>query len=68
MADEESKLFSLREAETLRAQIEPILIEAIESRRKLGEVEEQLNALSERTSSALAVCRVPYEKAAMAAN
>ena len=63
MADEESKLFSLREAETLRAQIEPILIEAIESRRKLAEVEEQLNALSERIQRSGGL-QVPYEKAA----
>ena len=48
MADEESKLFSLREAERLRTQIEPILIETIESRRKLAELEEQLGALAER--------------------
>src|SRR5215831_518953 len=31
MADEEPKLFSLREAERLRIQLEPLLIEAIES-------------------------------------
>jgi hypothetical protein len=48
MADEDSKLFSLREAERLRAQIEPILIETIESRRKMAELEEQLGALQER--------------------
>ena len=32
MADEESKLFSLKEAERLRVQLEPILIEAMEVR------------------------------------
>jgi hypothetical protein len=48
MADEESKLFSLREAEQLRTQIEPILIQMIESRRKLGELEDDLSALQER--------------------
>jgi hypothetical protein len=48
MADEESKLFSLREAEQLRTRIEPILIQMIESRRKLSELEEQLGALQER--------------------
>jgi hypothetical protein len=48
MADEESKLFSLREAERLRTQLEPILIQMIESRRKLSELEEQLGALRER--------------------
>jgi hypothetical protein len=48
MAEEESKLFSLREAERLRVQLEPILIEAIELRRKLEEVEDQLSTLAER--------------------
>jgi hypothetical protein len=48
MAEEESKLFSLREAERLRVQLEPILIEAIELRRKLEEVEDQLGTLAER--------------------
>ncbi len=48
MGDEESKLFSLSEAERLRAQIEPVLIEAIEARRKFGEFDDQLSALAER--------------------
>ena len=46
MADDESKYFSLTEAERLRTQLEPILIDAMESRRKLGEAEEELNALA----------------------
>ena len=49
MADEdESKLFSLTEAERLRTQVEPILIEAMESRRKMAEFEEKLAKLAER--------------------
>jgi hypothetical protein len=48
MAEDESKLFSLSEAERLRVQLEPILIEAIEARRKFGELEEQLSAIAER--------------------
>jgi hypothetical protein len=63
MADEESKLFSLREAERLRTQIEPILIETIESRRKLAELEEQLGALAERIQRSGGLI-VPYEKVA----
>src|SRR5277367_3398535 len=63
MADEESKLFSLREAEQLRAQIEPILVETIESRRKLMEVEEQLGALAERIQRSGGLM-VSYEKTA----
>ena len=48
MAEEpnESKLFSLSEAERLRAQIEPVLIETIESRRKLAELDEELGSSS----------------------
>jgi len=64
MADEdESKLFSLTEAERLRTQVEPILIEAMESRRKLGEVEEHLNALAERIQRSGGLL-VSYEKTA----
>ena len=48
MGDEESKLFSLSEAERVRALIEPVLIEAIEARRKFGEFDDQLSALAER--------------------
>ena len=48
MPDDDPKLFSLQEAERLRAQLEPLLIEAIELRRKLGELDEQLGGLAER--------------------
>ena len=63
MADEESKLFSLRDAERLRVQLEPILIEAIEARRKLAELEEQLARLAERVQNSGGLM-VPVEKAA----
>lgn len=63
MADEESKLFSLREAERLRTQIEPILIETIELRRKLAELEDQLGALAERIQRSGGLL-VSYEKVA----
>jgi hypothetical protein len=48
MADEESKLFSLTEAERLRVQLEPMLIDAMEARRKLAELDDQLTSLAER--------------------
>jgi hypothetical protein len=48
MGDDESKLFSLTEAERLRLQLEPVLIEAMELRRKLGELDEQLGAVAEK--------------------
>ncbi len=62
MADEEQKYFSLTEAERLRAQLEPLLIEAMDSRRKMNDVDRQLNALAEkiRHSGGLAVS---YDKA-----
>jgi hypothetical protein len=63
MADEESKYFSLTEAERLRVQLEPVLIEAMESRRKLGEAEEQLNALAERIQRSGGLL-ISYEKTA----
>jgi hypothetical protein len=63
MADEESKYFSLTEAERLRVQLEPVLIEAMESRRKLGEAEEQLNTLAERIQRSGGLL-ISYEKTA----
>jgi hypothetical protein len=65
MADEEgsSKLFSLTEAERLRLQVEPLLIEAMENRRKLGEVDDQLTSLAERIQRTGGLL-VPYEKTA----
>jgi hypothetical protein len=63
MADEESKLFSLKEAEKLRVQLEPILIDAMEVRRKMAGFEEQMVALAERIQRSGGL-QVPYEKAA----
>jgi hypothetical protein len=63
MPDEESKLFSLSEAERVRAQIEPTLVEAIESRRKLAELEQNLSALRERIMRSGGLM-VSYEKVA----
>src|SRR5271168_4156085 len=63
MADEESKLFSLKEAERLRVQLEPILIEAMEVRRKMAGVDEELVAVAERIQRSGGL-QVPYEKVA----
>jgi hypothetical protein len=62
MADEEQKYFSLTEAERLRAQLEPLLIEAMEARRKINEVDDELNGLADRIrhSGGMAVA---YDKA-----
>jgi hypothetical protein len=61
MADEESKLFSLKEAERLRVQLEPILIEAMEVRRKMAGFDDQLVAVAERIQRSGGM-QVPYEK------
>ncbi len=63
MADEEGKLFSLREAERLRAQLEPVLIQTIESRHKLIELDEKLGRLAERIQRSGGLM-VRYEAAA----
>jgi hypothetical protein len=64
MPDEgESKLFSLTEAERLRVQLEPVLIEAMEARRKMAEPEKHLSELAERIQLSGGM-QVPYEKAA----
>lgn len=62
MADESPKFFSLTEAESLRVQLQPLLIEAIEARRKIDEVDEQLDELSERIQRSGGML-VPYEDA-----
>src|SRR4029077_3014829 len=48
VSEDEQKYFSLTEAERLRVQLEPVLIEAMESRRKMAEVEAKLRAIAER--------------------
>jgi len=48
--EREPKLFTLKEAERTRLAVEPILIEAIESRKKLGELAERLGAIASRIS------------------
>jgi hypothetical protein len=63
VSDDESKIFTLRDAERLRAQLEPILIEAIEARRKLAELEDQLAKLAERVQQSGGMM-VSFEKAA----
>jgi hypothetical protein len=52
MSDEsrDFKLFTLTEAERTRSQIEPVLLEAMEQRRKLGEVDRQLMEVAHRVA------------------
>jgi hypothetical protein len=63
MPEEESKYFSLTEAERLRAQLEPLLIEAMESRRHMNELGAELTAIAERIQRSGGML-VPLEKAA----
>ncbi len=46
--DHESKLFSLSEAEQARRQVEPLLIDAMQGRREMGDLEETLSAIANR--------------------
>jgi len=48
VSEDEQKYFSLTEAERLRVQLEPVLIEAMEARRKMADVEVELRANAER--------------------
>ncbi|MCL6566304.1 MAG: DUF2203 domain-containing protein [Acidobacteriia bacterium] len=66
MGDEErefSKLFSLKEAERVRAQVEPVLIEAMELRRHMQEVAGQLAEIVSRIQL-LGGTLIPLERAA----
>ena len=65
MADEERepKLFTLKEAEHTRREVEPILLEAIESRRKVTELDEKLAQVANRIML-MGGLVVPYEKTA----
>ena len=48
MGDSESKLFTLKEAERTRAEVEPVLLEAMQAHRKMTELEQGLSSLAER--------------------
>ncbi|MFY9527688.1 MAG: DUF2203 domain-containing protein [Candidatus Acidiferrales bacterium] len=63
MGDEESKCFTLAEAERTRVECEPILVEAIDARRKMVEFEDKLRAISERILRSGGM-QVPYDQAA----
>ncbi len=63
MADEEPKLFTLTEAERARAELEPVLLEAMGARRRMSELEEALSGLAERIQR-MGGMLVSYEKAA----
>jgi hypothetical protein len=61
--ENEQKLFTLTEAERTRRELEPVLIEAIEIRRKLAPMEDELSELSTRIQVSGGML-VPYEETA----
>ena len=61
--EQEPRIFTLTEAERTRAEVEPVLIEAMESRRKLGELSEELGQIASRIALAGGMV-VNYEEAA----
>jgi hypothetical protein len=48
MSTEDQKMFTLTEAERTRSTLEPILLEAMEARRRMTSLESKLHALAER--------------------
>ncbi len=48
MGDEEQRLFTLTEAERTRAELEPVLLEAMEARRKAKAIDAKMTELAAR--------------------
>ena len=63
MGEEEQKLFTLIEAERARVDLEPVLLEAMQARRHMNELDEKLNELSARIQLTGGM-RFNYEQAA----
>jgi hypothetical protein len=61
--DEIQKLFTLAEAESTRAELEPVLLEAMEARRRMNTAEEWLAMLAAKIQMAGGM-RFDYEEAA----
>jgi len=59
----EQRLFTLKEAERARQELEPFLVEAMNCRKKLGGLENELSAVAARIMMMGGVI-VPYEKLA----
>ena len=57
------RLFTLKEAERTRREVEPVLVEAIDTRKKLAPLENELAAVSARIMMMGGII-VPYEKLA----
>ncbi|MFZ0333938.1 MAG: DUF2203 domain-containing protein [Candidatus Acidiferrales bacterium] len=48
MGDDEQRLFNLTEAERTRAELEPVLLEAMEARRRAKAIDEKMTELATR--------------------
>ncbi len=48
MSDDEQRLFTLTEAERTRSEMEPVLLEAMEARRKAKAIDEKMTELAAR--------------------
>ncbi len=63
MADEEPKIFTLTEAERTRREVEPLLVEAMQSRKKVSDLERSLGETASRIML-LGGMLVPYAEMA----
>ena len=63
MSEEEARLFTLAEAERTRVELAPILVDAMETRRKMADPEEKLRGIAERIMRSGGML-VSYEQAA----
>jgi hypothetical protein len=61
--EREPRIFSLSEAESTRRDLEPVLMEAMDSRKRVSALDEILNALASRILL-MGGMQVPYEKTA----
>ena len=61
--EQHPKLFSLTEAEHTRRQLEPVLVEAMDCRKRLSELEHSLSAVTSRIMMMGGIL-VPYDKLA----
>lgn len=61
--EQEQRLFSLTEAERTRRELEPVLIEAMECRKKIAPLDDELGELATRIQ-VMGGIQIPFEDAA----
>jgi hypothetical protein len=62
-AEKEPRLFNLTEAERARREVEPILMDAMQARRELGDLDDKLGAIAQRIQI-MGGITLPYESVA----